>query len=197
MEESGEIIKSIIYNNIKEKYEEFTKQNQILKIKEENIIENLNNLYNSNVKLLKIEIRNKLKSYYLDKYNSNIAEQMILEIFQNKEENLKKVIQEIKLIQEKNYLEIDLPIIDESLNLNIGIHNNFVIINKLNPKNIINPLYLEIYNKINKFKFLYSINNIILEENENKIEIIKNEIKNRHSVLIGVYYLKKNNENNF
>ena len=197
MEESGEIIKSIIYNNIKEKYEEFTQQNKILKIKEENLVENLNNLYNNNVKLLKVEIRNKLKSYYGDKYNSNIAEQMILEIFQNKEENLKKVIQEIKLIQEKNFLEIELPIIDGSLNLNIGINNNFVIINTCNSKNITQPEYLEIYNKINKFKFLYSINNINLEDKENNIEIIKNEIKNRSTVLIGAYYLKKNNENNF
>ena len=194
MEESGEIIKSIIYNNIKEKYEEFTQENKILKIKEENLVENLNNLYNNNVKKLKVEIRNKLKTFYGDKYNSNIAEQMILEIFQNKEENLKKVIQEIKLIQEKNFLEIEVPIIDGSLNLNIGINNNFVIINMCNSKNINNPEYLEIYNKINKFKFLYSINGIILEEKDNNIEIIKNEIKNRSTVLIGAYYLKKNNE---
>ena len=50
----------------------------------------------------------------------------------------------------------------------------------------------EIYEKINNYKFLYAIEDIILEEidNEEKINIIKKIINNKNKINITLYYLK-------
>lgn len=69
--------------------------------------------------------------------------------------------------------QFTLPLINNSLNLNISLVENYVIINSVNPKNI--AQHNELYESISKYKFLYSINNILLHNycNEEKINIIK------------------------
>ena len=69
--------------------------------------------------------------------------------------------------------------------------DNYVIINSVNPKNI--GQYNELYERISKYKFLYSINNHLLHNycNEEKINIIKNTVdKSINEVVIQCYYLK-------
>ena len=88
------------------------------------------------------------------------------------------------------------PIINNSLNLNISIVDNYIIINSVNKNKI--EEHKELYNMINEYKFIYSINNTILEElnNEEKIKKIKEEIKDKGSIKIALYYLKEDRVKN-
>ena len=184
-------IKEIIKDYIKEKYEEHLNNEKILLIKEKNIPTVIKNLYDNNIKSLKSLIRNKLKEKYKQTYSSAITEQIILEIFHDKDININKLIKEIEFIQTKNLKNIDLPIINNSLNLNISMVDNYIIINSIKQ---INEKYSEIYKELLNYKFIYSINDKILEEYDNnqKINIIKEEIKEKDTVNITFYYLKNN-----
>lgn len=187
-------IKNIIFNFIENKYKEFLKDQQILLIKEKNMKNIIRELYENNSKILKDTIRKDLKEKYKDSYPSGTVENTILDIFQDKELNIERLSDEFTIIQKKNKYDILLPIINNSLNLNISIADNFIIINSTNTKKIgeNDPSLNEVYNLINNYKFIYSIEDIILEEYDNneKINIIKKTIENRDNINIQLYYLK-------
>mgnify|MGYP001173798258 FL=1 len=187
-------IKEIAFKFIEKEYEKYLMDNNILLIKEDNISNIINNFYEKNKNILKTNIRSILKEKYKESYPSASVENILLDIFQDKDFNIKKTINELLYIQNKNLHKLELPIINNSLNLNISITNNFVIINSSNPKKNEDINNIEIYEKINKYKFLYAIEDTILEEidNEEKINIIKNLILNKNKVNITLYYIKKN-----
>ena len=147
--------------------------------------------YNSNAKNIKSKIRETLKESYSEDYNSGLVENILLDIFQEKTINIMKIVNELTLIQKKNLALFNLPLINNSLNLNISLVDNYVIINSVNPKNI--EEHSELYEQISKYKFLYSINNILLHNycNEEKINVIKKTLgTNINEVAIQCYYLK-------
>ena len=187
-------IKEIAFKFIEKEYEKYLMDNNILLIKEDNISNIINNFYEKNKNILKTNIRSILKEKYKESYPSASVENILLDIFQDKDFNIKKTINELLYIQNKNLHKLELPIINNSLNLNISITNNFVIINSSNQKKNEDINNIEIYEKINKYKFLYAIEDTILEEidNEEKINIIKNLILNKNKVNITLYYIKKN-----
>lgn len=187
-------IKDSIFKFIKEEYQKYLQNNSILLIKNENINFIINNFYEENKIKLKNIIRSDLKEIYKENYPSTSIENIILDIFQDKEFNIKKTINELLYIQDKNLYNLEIPIINDSLNLNISITNNYIIINSTNPKNIKNIETIEIYEKISKYKFLYAIGDVILEEidNEEKINTIKSLINNKNKINITLYYLKNN-----
>lgn len=191
-------IKDITFNFLNNKYKEYLKNNKILLIKEENMKTIITSFYENYSKELKQTIRNSVKENHKNNYPSAIVENTILDIFQDKELNINRITQEFIILQKKHIYKTPLPLYDNTLNLNIGIADNFIIINSVNPKKINNNELNEIYNNINKYKFLYSIDNAILQEysNEEKINIIKNTINNKEKVNIQLYYLKIE-ENNF
>ena len=187
-------IKNIISKFIKEKYQNYLQEYNILLIKDENINDVIIKFYEENKNNLKTIIRNDLKNKYNENYPNASIENIILDIFQDKEFNVKKTVEEILYIQNNNLHKLDIPIINNSLNLNICITNNYIIINSTNPKNIKTIEEIEIYEKISKYKFLYAIEDVILEEidNEEKINTIKNLINNKNKINITVYHLKNN-----
>ena len=62
-------------------------------------------------------------------------------------------------------------------------------INKVNIKNIDN--YNDIYDIIFKYEYIYSINDVLLEEidNDNKIETIKSLIKDKKEINLELYHI--------
>jgi len=189
-------IKNISFNFIRYKYQEYLQSNKILLIKENVIEKIITELYDTNIKVLKQEIRNTLKNKHKEDYPSAIVENILLDLFQEKEMNIANAVKEIILIQNNNLKSLTLPIINNSLNLNISLNDNYVKINSINSKNLKDNIQaLEIYKIIENYSFLYSINNIILEEHDDKINIIKNEIENTNDVSIQIYYLKENCKN--
>ena len=187
-------IKEIAFNYIQNSYKNYLHNKNLLLIKEENLNTIINEIYNNEAKELKNSIRNKLKDKYKEKYPSASVENIILDIFQDKTINIQKTIDEIAFIQKKNIKQITIPLIEKSLNLNISLVDDFIVINSIKSKTNIDSSTLELYNIIENYKFLYSINDIILNEvdNSKKIDIIKNNIENKNKINIELYYLKNN-----
>tara|TARA_X000000368_G_C23049556_1_gene720714 strand:+ start:2058 stop:2642 length:585 start_codon:yes stop_codon:yes gene_type:complete len=187
-------IKILLFDFFKDEYKKYLHENKILCIKSSNIYKIANKFYDDNISKIKTIIRSKLKEKYKDDYSSATVENMILEIFQNSEDNIVNAVNEIDFIQNKNYMELELPIINNSLNLNISNSNGYIIINHL--KDTLDPNLKDKYNDILNYKFIYSINNKILDDydTDNKINIIKDEIMNKTIIKLGVYYLKNNIE---
>jgi hypothetical protein len=184
-------IKECIFNIIEEEYKNYLKSNNILLIEDSELLLIVTEFYNSNAKNIKSKIRETLKESYSEDYNSGLVENILLDIFQEKTINIMKIVNELTLIQKKNLALFNLPLINNSLNLNISLVDNYVIINSVNPKNI--EEHSELYEQIGKYKFLYSINNILLHNycNEEKINVIKKTLCiNMNEVAIQCYYLK-------
>ena len=184
-------IKLCIFNIIEEEYKNYLKANHILLIEDSKLLQIVTEFYDANVKNIKSKIRETLKESASEDYNSGLVENILLDIFQEKTINIMKIVNELTLIQNKNLAQFNLPIINNSLNLNISLLDNYIIINSVNPKNI--KHFDELYKCINKYKFLYSINDILLHNyyNEEKINIIKKTISsNINEVAIRCYYLK-------
>ena len=192
-------IKIIAFNYIENSYQNYLHNNNLLLIKEENLSNVINEIYNNESKELKNTIRSKLKEKHKEAYPSVSVENIILDIFQDKSLNIQKTIDEIAFIQKKNLKTLSIPLINQSLNLNISLIDNFVLINSIKTKANIETSTIELYAIIENYKFLYAINNIILNEVENneKINTIKNIIEeqkkeNKNEINIELYYLKNN-----
>lgn len=190
-----EDIKKYSFNIIEDEYKNYLKTHNLLLIDENKLKSIISDYYNNNSKLIKSKIRDHLKEKYKEDYKSSIVENILLDIFQEKDVNIDKITKELDLLQKNNLKKFTLPLINNSLNLNISLTDNYVIINSTNPKKIED--HYELYNNIDKYKFLYSINNILLHEyNKNdKITTIKNNIENiiksnKHEIIIECYYIK-------
>ena len=185
---SANLIKKIIYEFIQDEYKKYLLKNKCLIIDSDKLYNILNNLYEENIKILKSKIREQLKEAN-DISNLSI-ENLILEIFSEKEQNINNLKDEIILMQNHNMRELKTPVLNNSLNISISIYESFIKINKVNIRNIEN--YDEIYNIINDYEYIYSINGIILQEieNESKIEKIKSIIKDTEEANIKLYFKK-------
>ena len=191
--------KNILIEYIQDKYKTYLNDKKILLIKENSINYEIDKIYDNNLKEIKSIIRNKLKQ----NYEAPAIENIIMELFINKQDNISKLCEELKILQNANYLESEIPIINNSLNLSISIQDNYIKLNSIKydilNKNNVSDDDIKIFKKIEEYSFLYSIDNKILEEyDENKkLNIIKDCINNNidNKIKIGVYYLKKNCDN--
>ena len=184
-------IKQCIFTLLEEEYKNYLKLNNVLLIEDSNLLQIVTDFYNTNVKNIKSKIRETLKESYSEDYKSGLVENILLDIFQEKTMNIMKIVNELVLIQNKNLIQFTLPLINNSLNLNISLVDNYIVINSVNPKNV--AQHNELYQSISKYKFLYSINGVLLHEyyNEEKIDIIKKIVStNINEVTIQCYYLK-------
>jgi len=184
-------IKHSIFTIIEDEYKNYLKSHNILLIEDSQLLTIVTEFYNSNVKNIKSRIRETLKTSNSEDYNSGLIENILLDIFQEKTINIMKIVNELTIIQKNNLMQFNLPIINNSLNLNISLVDNYIVINSVNPKNI--AQHNELYESISKYNFLYSINNILLHNycNEEKINIIKQMLStNINEVTIQCYYLK-------
>ena len=185
-------IRKILYDLIEYEYKNYLINNKKLLINANNIKDVLYNIYDTNIKKIKTEVRIGIKNNDQLKNTKDITvENLIFEIFSNKDDNINVIKEEIKIIQNYNLKKIVLPIIDESLNLNISIYKSFVKINKINTKDIDN--HNDIYDIVSKYEYIYSIDNILLEEidNEEKIESIKSLIKDKKEIDLELYHIVK------
>tara|TARA_Y100000766_G_C18909172_1_gene607475 strand:- start:979 stop:1542 length:564 start_codon:yes stop_codon:yes gene_type:complete len=172
---------------VEEKYAEHLNVSKKLKLSESELHKILIDSFNTNNNWKDL-IRNELKKELENEYPKSSVENILLEIHQDKKKYIDLIKDEIISQQNNNTLELELKIINDSLNINIELNDNYVVIKNVN-KNIYEN---EIYEKINKYKFIYKINNIILEEydNDTKIKKLKENIINKEKVKITLYYLK-------
>ena len=188
-----ETIKNSIYNIIEEEYKNYLKTNKLLLIEKKELEKVVSDYYNTNSKTIKSKIRELLKEKFVNDYNSTLVENILLELFQEKDINIIKIVNELDALQNKNLKEFVLPLINKSLNLNISLIDNYIIINSTNPKTIVE--HSDLYENIANYKFIYSINNDLLHnyENDTKINVIKKHLEENttNSINIQCYYLKE------
>ena len=185
-----ESIKSYVFNIIEDEYKNYLQSHKLLTLQRSKLVSIMEEYYSNNSKSIKSKIREHMKTLCGAEYNSAMIENILLDLFQERELNIIKITTEIITIQEKNMQKFTIPLVNNSLNLNISLVDGYIIINCTNPKNI--QGYDEVYESINKYKFLYSINNDILQcypDNE-KINIIKKNIELcKDHITIVCYYL--------
>lgn len=186
-----ESIKSCVFNIIEDEYKIYLQSHKLLTLGRSLLISIIEDYYTNNSKSIKSKIREHLKTQCGEEYNSAMIENILLDLFQERELNIIKITNEIITIQEKNKQQFTIPLINNSINLNISLVDGYIIINSTNPKNI--EGYYELYENINKYKFLYSINNDLLQDypDDEKINIIKKNIEaSETNITIECYYLK-------
>ena len=188
-----ETIKNSIYNIIEEEYKNYLETHKLLLIEKKELEKVVSDYYNTNSKTIKSKIRELLKEKFVNDYNSTLVENILLELFQEKDINIIKIVNELDALQNKNLKEFVLPLINKSLNLNISLIDNYIIINSTNPKTIVE--HSDLYENIANYKFIYSINNDLLHnyENDTKINVIKKHLEENttNSINIQCYYLKE------
>ena len=187
-----EAIKACAFNIIEDEYKKYLQSHKLLILDRNQLINVANDYYTNNSKTMKSQIRENLKTQYKEEYNSGMIENILLDLFQERDLNIIKITNEIIAIQEKNLKQITIPIVNNSLNLNISLVDGYIVINSTNPKNI-EDCY-EAYELIAKYKFLHSINNDLLQDypDNEKINVIKKNIDAcKTNITIICYYLKE------
>lgn len=181
-------IKHIVNKYVEKHYNQYLTDNNILKIKNTVIETIIRDVYEKNARELKTNIRTQLKTIYGNEYPSASVENILLDLFQDKEIGISKLVKEINTMQDNNTKSFSIPVINNSININIEFKHSFIIIKNIDE----NKHSEEIYNELCKYRYIYSIDGYILEEYETdkKIEIIKNCTKNNSLVTIECYILK-------
>ena len=145
-----ESIKSCVFNIVENEYKNYLQSHKLLTLERSLLISIIEDYYINNSKSIKSKIREHLKEIYSEEYNSAIIENILLDLFQDHELNIIKITSEIITIQEKNKQQFTIPLVNNSLNLNISLVDGYIIINSTNPKNI--EGYCELYETINNYK---------------------------------------------
>ena len=115
-----ENIKLYVFNIIEDEYKKYLQSNKLLLLERSQLMHIIDDYYTNNSKTIKTKLRDTLKEQYKDEYNSGLIENILLDIFQEKDLNIIKITNEIILIQEKNIIQVTIPIVNDSLNLNIS-----------------------------------------------------------------------------
>ena len=87
-----ETIKNSIYNIIEEEYKNYLKTNKLLLIEKKELEKVVSDYYSTNSKTIKSKIRELLKEKFVNDYNSTLVENILLDIFQEKDVNIIKIV---------------------------------------------------------------------------------------------------------
>ena len=174
-------IKEIIMDFIKEKYFDYLDDNNNLLINNDNLKRIISNFYNNNTKELKNNIRNTLKKELASEYPSMTIENTLFDIFQDKSLNINRIILEIENYQNSISKNTQLKVFENNLGIKLNINDHVEIISAENPDKSSNNQD-EIYNIINNYKYIYSINNKELSNLDTNIKIstVKEFVKNEN-----------------
>ena len=96
-----ESIKSCAFNIIEDEYKNYLQSYKLLTLERSKLISIIEDYYTNNSKSIKSKIREHLKTMYSEEYNSAMIENILLDLFQERELNIIKITNEIILIQEK------------------------------------------------------------------------------------------------
>ena len=174
-------IKEIITDFIKDKYFNYLNFNNILIINDNELKRIISDFYNNNTKELKNLIRTTIKNEIHSEYPSMTIENTLFDIFQDSHLNINRIILEIENYQNSISKIIKLRVFENNLGIKINI-NQFVEIISANNPNKNDNSQDELYELINNYRFIDSINNTNLSilDKEKKISTIKNFIKNEN-----------------
>ena len=175
-------IKTLIERYIYNLYQQYLQDNNILLVKKAEIKGVIDKMYSENSKAIKQYVRTTLKDEMGQDYPSGSIENILLDIFQDRDVNIAKLTKIIDDYQKNNYLEIEKPIQDNQLGMSIKFDGSFcqigLVKDSFPDKDI-----------IEKYTYLYSIDDYILNEQDDVVNCIKNIVANNSKVNIGIYKL--------
>jgi len=181
----GEIVKDFII----EKYNEYLKSEQLLMIESEKLPDIVSNMYNQNIKNFKNVIRNKLRNFMGSNYPNGAVENILFDLFQDREININRMIMEINEYQKKNYYEMTIKLKKkQKLGINLSIDKELCIcyINGIQDDCILPDKQI-----IEKYQYLYSINGIILKGHPDfLVKTLQDNIKKdteNNMITLGLY----------
>ncbi len=114
-------IGNLLFYYIKNKYKEYLSNNSLKYIEDDKLYDVVSDFYNNNDKDIKIFIRESLKKM-LQNYPGPIVENILLEIFSDKELAINRVINEVKLFQDCNKEELENQILNNSYEVYLTPH---------------------------------------------------------------------------
>ena len=178
-------IKEIIIEFIKNEYFSYMKNNNLLLIESDILKDKITEIYNNNTKILIKKIKDDLKNEMGSEYPAFVVDNTLYDIFDDSTLNINRIMIEIENYQESIIKEIELNVYNKNLGIKISIDNFVNIVSAENPNKEDN-LQDDIYNTINNYKYIYSINNQILSklDTESKITCIKNCVNNYNKIKI-------------
>lgn len=175
-------IRNLIEKYIYNMYQNYLIDNNILLIKSKDIKNIITKMYTENSKNIKMYVRNHLKNTMKDEYPGGAVENILLDIFQDRDVNILKLTKIIDDYQNTNYFEIEKSINNNQLGMSIKYDGSFCRIG------IVKDIFPE-KDIIEKYTYLYSINNYILNEQPDIINCIKTITAENDKVSIIVYKL--------
>lgn len=182
-------IKTLIERYIYNLYQKYLQDNNILLVKKAEIKGVIDKMYSENSKAIKQYVRTTLKDEMGQDYPSGSIENILLDIFQDREANILKLSNIIDDYQETNYMEIEKSIIDNRLGLSIKFDGSFCMIGGNRDTNTDIDTACANLDQISRYRYLYSINGMIINEACDAISSIREIVANNNQVVIGVYQL--------
>ena len=188
-------IKTLIERYIYNLYQQYLQDNNILLVKKAEIKGVIDKMYSENSKAIKQYVRTTLKDDMGQDYPSGSIENILLDIFQDREANILKLSNIIDDYQETNYMEIEKSIIDNRLGLSIKFDGSFCMIGGNTDTDRDRNTACANQDIICRYRYLYSINGMIINEACNAISSIKEIVANNNQVVIGLYRLLDDKNN--
>jgi len=182
-------IKNLIERYIYNLYQEYLLKNNLLLIESNSIQDIIGAMYSENTKAIKQHIRTSLKTDMADEYPGGSVENILLDIFQDRDTNILKLTNIIDDYQKTNYIEVDKSIVNNRLGISIKFDGSFCMIGGVKGQC---EEHLTADNIIEKYQYLYSINGEIINLNEDPISCIKTLVSHNERVTIGLYRLIEN-----
>ena len=179
-------IKKLIEDFVYNMYQDYLRTNNIILIKQDNIKTIISDMYTDNSKNIKQYVRTSLKKSMNDNYPGGTVENILLDIFQDRDNNITKLTKIIDDYQNNNYFEIEKPISNNQLGMSIKFDGSFCEIG------IVKDETFKDKDLIEKYVYLYSIDKYILNEQPDVINCIKTIVSRNNKVNIGVYKLISN-----
>lgn len=132
----------------------------------------------------KFEIKRKITNAVYSKFTKDVKiKKYINSIFENDSKNKKFLYENIVEYQDLNSFKINIPVINDSLNMELDIHDNYLKIKYINVE-----IPSHIYNTITSYKYIVQIDNMYISDIKNPVELLTNLKEKDESIRITLYY---------
>lgn len=172
-------IKTLIEDYMYRLYQKYLEENGCLLLKCGEIKGIIEKMYGVNSREIKQHVRDSLKGSMGSEYPSGTVENILLDIFQDRDTNIVKLSNIIQDYQANNYFEVDKSIEGGRLGLSIKFDGSFCEIGDA------------VEDIIARYKYLYSINGTIIEEQDDAISLVREIVSKNDKVVLGLYRLRE------
>jgi hypothetical protein len=182
-------IKTLMEDYMYRLYQKYLEDKGCLILKSGEITGVIEKMYGANSREIKQHVRESLKETMGGEYPSGTVENILLDIFQDRDTNIVKLTNIIQDYQANNYFEVERSIEEDRLGLSIKFDGSFCEIGDIKQKDY--EKRDEVNDIITRYQYLYSINGTIIEEQNDAVSFIREIVSNQDKVILGLYRLRE------